>query len=237
MLAVSAREGMVLLQSFSSLWQLAFKRPLWLVLFCYLAWQAFKGPTWLRSFSVAWSIRKLMPPPTPTLLGNFSIAWHVKHLKGHSLWGLSLLVSAGMWGDRGYSDGSTPCAWFSIIALCLWLFWFLPTHSPSWSPPSCPLGPSSQSQQQTSPWDCSPIPMLELPAPAHSRVFTSLFRVHRAVARIVCVVLIPFRLSQISWCTFQQLQILLQVPRQLPQCGNLTPASISPPPGCRSSPD
>ena len=55
-------------------------------------------------------VKRIMPPPTPTLLGNFSIAWHVKHLKGHSLWGLSLLVSAGMWGDRGYSDGSTPCA-------------------------------------------------------------------------------------------------------------------------------
>jgi len=67
MLAVSAREAMVLLQSFSSLWQLAFKRPLWLVLFCYLACQALKGPTWLRSFSVAWSIRKLMPPTTPGL--------------------------------------------------------------------------------------------------------------------------------------------------------------------------
>ena len=47
-----------------------------------------------------------------------------------------------------------------------------------------------------------------------------------AVAKIKCV--IPFRLSQISCFTLQQPQMLHLYPKQMPQYGNLTPAS--PPP-------
>ena len=77
--------------------------------------------------------------------------------------------------------------------------------------------------------------MLHLPAAALSRGFVSLSGVCRAEARIVSVILIPFRLSHISCFTPQQPQVLL-CPKQLPCCGDLTPASVSPPSGCKSSP-
>ena len=53
------------------------------------------------------------------------------------------------------------------------------------SPLSHPLGPSLHSKQQPSPWDCSTIPKLQLPATASSRGPASLCRVCMAVARTV----------------------------------------------------
>ena len=47
MLVASSAGARALLQSSSSLWQLAFKRPLWLALLCCLAQQALKGLHWL----------------------------------------------------------------------------------------------------------------------------------------------------------------------------------------------
>ena len=79
------------------------------------------------------------------------------------------------------------------------------------------------------------IPMPHLPAAAFSRGFVSLSGVRRAEARIISVILIPFRLSHISCFTPQQPQVLL-CPKQLPCCGDLISASVSPPPGYRSSP-
>ena len=104
---------------------------------------------------------------------------------------------------------------------------FLQRHSPLRSSPSHPLRPSPSSQHQTSRWDCFPIPTLQLPAASHSRGLASLPRVQRAAERIVCVVLTPFRLSQISCCILQQSQMLLLCPKQLPRYGDLTPASVS----------
>ena len=41
----------------------------------------------------------------PAWLGSFSSARHIRHLKGHPLWGLSLLVSCWCWHMAGgYSD-------------------------------------------------------------------------------------------------------------------------------------
>ena len=69
----------------------------------------------------------------------------------------------------------------------------------------------------------------------HARELVSLSRVCRATARIVCVVLIPFSLSQVSFCTLQQLQMLLHCPQQFPWCGwGLTPVSDFSPLGWRS---
>ena len=65
-----------LLDSFSSLWQLAVKRPSWLVLLCCSACQALKLPPWMVFFSIAQCIR---------------------HLKCCSLWCLSLLSSDQSW--------------------------------------------------------------------------------------------------------------------------------------------
>ena len=113
---------------------------------------------------------------------------------------------------------------------------FLHSHFPLQSPPSCPLRLSPCSQQQTSPWYCSPVPMLQLPAAALSRGLASLSGVCMAGPRIVCVVLTPFSLSWICCFTLQQPQVLPHCPKQLPRCGDLTPASVLPPPRCRSSP-
>ena len=76
----------------------------------------------------------------------------------------------------------------------------------------------------------------QLPATVYSRGLASLSRVRRAAARIVRVVLTPFRRSQISCGTPQQPQMLALCPKQLPRCGDLTPASVPPPCGYRSSP-
>ena len=109
-------------------------------------------------------------------------------------------------------------------------------HFPPGSSPSHPLRISPCIQQQILPWDCCPNSTLQFPATTYSRGLASLSRVHRAVARFVCVVLIPFRLSQISCHTLQQPQILLHCSKQLPWCGHLTRASVPQTPMCRSSP-
>ena len=82
-----------------------------------------------------------------------------------------------------------------------------------------PLGLSPCSQQQTSPWDCSPTPMFQLPVITLSRVLVSLSVVRRAVASIVCVAVTPFRLSQMRCCTLQQLKCFPSVPNNCPDLG------------------
>ena len=96
---------------------------------------------------------------------------------------------AGLWRKRGYGDDSTCNARLSSIALLLWLpgcLAFLHRHFPPRSPPSCPLHTSLHSQQQPSPWDCSTIPKLQLPAATPSKGPADLCRVCMAAARTVC---------------------------------------------------
>ena len=90
MLVASGTGAMALLQSFSSLWQLAFKRPLWLVLLCCLVQQALKGLHWLGSFSIA-----LASDTHRVTLSGVFLYWSV--------------ASTSVWGERSYSDGSSPC--------------------------------------------------------------------------------------------------------------------------------
>ena len=61
---------------------------------------------------------------------------------------------------------------------------FLHRHFPSQSP-SYPLDLSFHSWQQPSPWDCSTIPKLQLPAAVPSRGSTSLSRICMAAAKTV----------------------------------------------------
>ena len=70
---------------------------------------------------------------------------------------------------------------------------FLHRHFPPQSPPSHPLDSSLCSQQQLLPWDCSTIPELQLSATAPSGVCMAVARTN--------LILIPFRLSQISCST------------------------------------
>ena len=60
--------------------------------------QAFKGACWVGSFSVVLCVRCLMGQPLCCSAAN-----------------------AGVWGERGYGDGSTPYLWLSSIALLSWL--------------------------------------------------------------------------------------------------------------------
>ena len=76
---------------------------------------------------------------------------------------------------------------------------FLYQHFPPRSPPSHPLNPSLQCQQQPSPWDYSTIPKLQLPAAAPSRGPAFLSGVCMSVAN--CLILILFRLPQINCFT------------------------------------
>ena len=76
---------------------------------------------------------------------------------------------------------------------------FLHGHFASQSPPSHPLEPSLHSQQQLSPWDCSTIPKLQLPATAPSGGPACLSCIHGCSKD--CLILIPFRLPQISCFT------------------------------------
>ena len=64
---------------------------------------------------------------------------------------------------------------------------FLHRHFPPQSPPSHPLHLSLHSQQQPSPWDCSTIPKLQLPAAAPSRGSVSLSGVCMVAATTVWV--------------------------------------------------
>ena len=113
---------------------------------------------------------------------------------------------------------------------------FLQTYSPLRSLPSRPLGLSPCSQQQTSPWDCSPAPKFQLPAITHSRVLMSLSGVCRAVARIVCVGCHSIQAVPDELLHSPRAQILPLYPKQLPRSGDLTPTSVPLLPGCRSSP-
>ena len=76
---------------------------------------------------------------------------------------------------------------------------FFHRHFPPQSPPLHPLKLSLHSQQQPSPWDCSPILKLQLPATVPSRGPASLSWVYCSKD---CLILIPFSLLQISCFTF-----------------------------------
>ena len=62
---------------------------------------------------------------------------------------------------------------------------FLHRYFPPQSPPSRPLAPSLHSQQQPSPWDCSTVPKLQLPATGPSRGPAFLSSICMAAARTV----------------------------------------------------
>ena len=111
---------------------------------------------------------------------------------------------------------------------------FFQRHFTLWSP-SHPFGLSPHSQQQTSPWDCSLIPILQLPAATRSMGLSSLSRVSRAAARIVSVILIPFRLSQMSASLFNSLKVSPSVPKHCPNVRIWPLLQLHHPPQCRSS--
>ena len=132
-----------------------------------------------------------------------------------------------------------PPAHDSVVWLCLrGCLIFLHRHFPPQPPPSHPLVPSPGSQKQTLPWNCSSIPTLQVPGTALFRGLASLSRVCRAVARIVCVIRIPFNCHRSAASLSNSLKCFSSVPNNCPGLG--TDPYFSPPshscPRCRSCP-
>ena len=111
-----------------------------------------------------------------------------------TLGGLLLCSSSGTWWaslsivqllllacGEGEARVMAPCVMTQQYRLASMVAW----HFPPQSPPSHPLDPSLSSQQQPSPWNCSTIPKLQLPAMAPSKGLISLSGVCMAVARTV----------------------------------------------------
>ena len=113
--------------------------------------------------------------------------------------------------ERGYGDGSTPSAESPCFHGCP-AFLHRP-FSPQ-SPASHPPDPSLHSQQQPSPWDCSTVPKLQLPAAAPSR--GPVWGVYGC--RKDCLILIPFRLPHIS-CSTLSLKCFFSEPDSCPDVG------------------
>lgn len=121
----------------------------------------------------------------------------------------------------------------SAVAPCLHGFLaFFQRHSLPCSPPPHLLGPSPCGQQQCLSWNCSPVSILHLPVTMHSGLLASPSGVCRAMAWIVCVILTPLRLLQITF-PLQQPQMLPFCPNQLLWCGDLNPGSAPQSPRCR----
>ena len=92
-----------------------------------------------------------------------------------------------------------PAMYDSAVSVCFHgCLVFLHRHSPLQSHPSLPLRLSPHSEQQTSPWDFSTI-LCSNSQPSRGPVFLS--KVQRTMTRIVCMILISYRLSQTSCFT------------------------------------
>ena len=127
-------------------------------------------------------------------MGSFSVDRCFRHWMGQPLY--CSAAHAGGWGERGYGDGASHYDWLSSITLLPWCLAFVHRHFPPRSPPSHPISPPLCSQQQPSPWDCSRIPKLQLPAAVPSRGPASLSGYDED-----CLILIQFRLPQIRCFT------------------------------------
>ena len=139
--------------------------------------QARTGAPWLGVPPVDWS-----GTHRGTWLGSYSAVQWVRHLMGQPLYCSALMLALG----REAMVRSPPPMRDSAASPCFHgCLAFLHRHFPLRSPPLHPLNPSLRSQQQLSPWDCSTIPKLPLPAAVPSRGPAFLSRVCMAAARTV----------------------------------------------------
>ena len=94
------------------------------------------------------------------------------------------VADAGVWGEA-IMMAPPPMCDSTVLPCFQGCQAFLHSHFSSWSPLSASLNPSLCNQQQSSLWDCSTIPKLQLLATAHSRRPMSLSGVCMAAARTV----------------------------------------------------
>ena len=160
-------------------------------------------------------------------MGSYSVALGIRCLMGQPLY--CLAASVGVHGERSYCDGSNPYAWLSSIALLPRL-----PDLPSQAFPttiSSLMSTRLVSQQSVSSSPllgmapqslCSGSLLLQLLGDLHPYIYDC------GKDSLICI---TFRLSLHS-----QLQMFLLWLRQLPQCGDQTPASVPPPTDGRSCP-
>ena len=116
-------------------------------------------------------------------MGSYSIFQSVRHLMGQPLF--CSAAHAGVWGREAMVMAPLPTCGSAVPPCFHGCLAFLHRHFPPQSPLSHPLDLSLHSQQQPSPWDCSTIPKLQLPAPVPSRGPAFLSGVCTAAARTV----------------------------------------------------
>ena len=109
-------------------------------------------------------------------------------------------VNAGLWGERGYGGGPTPCAWLSSISLLPWLPGFPPQAFPTTI--SCLTSPPSISPQSTA-------ALRPGIAPQSLNSGSQLLHLQETCVPVWgtcgggkdCLILIPFMLPQVSCFT------------------------------------
>ena len=116
------------------------------VLLCRLVHQAPEGAPWVGSYSVVHCIR---------------------HLMGQPLYCSAAMLACG--ARQAVVMAPSPTCDSAVLPCFHGFPAFLHRYFPPQSPPSHPLDVSFCSQQEPSPWDCSTIPKLQLPAAAPSR--------------------------------------------------------------------
>ena len=150
-----------------------------------------------QSFSVALHIRHLegsLAWSPSLLLGasgtrwgpwleSYSVVQCIRHLMGQPLYCSAATLACG--GRGVWRWLHPPCMTQQNRLASMAAQHFLHRHFPPQSPPSHPLDLSLHSQQQPSPWDCSTIPKLQIPAAVPSRGPASLSKVCMTAVRTV----------------------------------------------------
>ena len=170
--------GLPCLGSFSVVWHIRHTEgaPLDRLLLCRLAHQSLKGAQWVGSCSVVQWVRHLMDQPL-----------------------YCSAADAGLWGERGYGDGSTLLQWLSSIALLPWLPGLPPQPYPTTI--SSLTFPRSAFLQSTA---ALALGLLHNPYVPSSQLLRLLGDLHPSLGCVWLwqgLILIAFRLPQISCFT------------------------------------
>ena len=132
-----------------------------------------------------------------------------------------------MWGERGYGDGSNPYEWLSRIALLPWLPGFPPQAFPTTT--SSLTCPQSISPQLTAALALGLLHNPQTPAPSRCTFQGTCVPVQGTYGcGKDCLILIPFRLPQIS-CFILSLKCFSSDSDSCPDVGIGPPVSFPPP--------
>ena len=131
-------------------------------------------------------------------MGSYSVVRCIRCLMDQALYCSG--AAAGMWEKRGYGDSSTPYAWLSNITLLPWLPGFPPKAFPTTI--SFLASPLSVSLQSTAALTLGSLHNPQTPASSHCAFLGTQVPVWGIYGcGKDCLILIPFRLPQISCFT------------------------------------